>query len=120
MYLKRPDGKPFRVLYLDPESGSVDDYLTKIEKNGVDLGNIYIVYTQSVGEVQEYIRKARANEDFYELDEDGYETDKVVLDADSQPFRADMIVVDGTSICLSYFRNTAIPPIPHGIREYTK
>lgn len=25
-YLKRPDGKPFRVLYIDPESGSIDDY----------------------------------------------------------------------------------------------
>ena len=44
-YLKRPDGKPFRVLYIDPESGSVDDYLPALEANGVDLQNIYIVYT---------------------------------------------------------------------------
>jgi len=43
-YFKRPDGKPFRVLYLDPETGSIDDYLGDLEANGVNLENIYIVY----------------------------------------------------------------------------
>jgi hypothetical protein len=97
-YFKRPDGKPFRVLYLDPESGSIDDYLDSLEQNGVQLANIYIVYTQSLGEVRQYISKVKNNEDFYELDEDGSETDDVVLDADGQPFRADAIVVDGATI----------------------
>lgn len=97
-YFKRPDGKPFRVLYLDPESGSIDDYLEGLENNGVNLGNIYIVYTQSLGEVRQYIAKVKNNEDFLVLDEDGNETDDVVLDADGQPFRADAIVVDGASI----------------------
>lgn len=97
-YFKRTDGKPFRVLYIDPESGSIDDYLPELEENGVDLKNIYIVYTQSLGEVREYIRKAKNNEDFYELDDDGNETETVVLDADGEPFRVDAIVVDGTTI----------------------
>jgi hypothetical protein len=97
-YFKRPDGKPFRILYLDPESGSIDDYLEGLEENGVNLENIYIVYTQSLGEVRQYIAKVKNNEDFYELDEDGYETDDVVLDADGEPFRADAIVVDGATI----------------------
>lgn len=97
-YFKRPDGKPFRVLYLDPESGSIDDYLPDLEENGIDLGNIYIVYTQSLGEVQEYIKKAKTGEDYYELDEDGNETDEVVTDADGEPFRPDAIVIDGTTI----------------------
>ena len=98
-YFKRPDGKPFRVLYLDPETGSIDDYLGELEANGVDLENIYIVYTQSLGEVREYIAKVKNNEDLYVLDEEtGEETDEVVLDADGEPFRADAIVVDGTSI----------------------
>jgi len=97
-YFKRPDGKPFRVLYLDPESGSIDDYLETLEQNGVQLANIYIVYTQSLGEVRQYIAKVKNNEDFYELDEDGKETDRVVLDADGQPFRADAIVIDGATI----------------------
>lgn len=98
-YFKRPDGKPFRVLYLDPESGSIDDYLDILENNGVNIGNIYIVYTQSLGEVRQYISKVKNNEDFYALDEDGNEIDdEIVLDADGQPFRADAIVVDGASI----------------------
>ena len=97
-YLKRSDGKPFRVLYLDPESGSIDDYVGELEANGVNLENIYIVYTQSLGEVRQYIAKVKNNEDFYELDDDGEETENVVLDADGEPFRADAIVVDGTSI----------------------
>lgn len=97
-YFKRPDGKPFRVLYLDPETGSIDDYLGELEANGVNLENIYIVYTQSLGEVRQYIAKVKSGEDFYELDEDGEETNEVVLDADGEPFRADAIVVDGTSI----------------------
>lgn len=98
-YFKRPDGKPFRVLYLDPETGSIDDYLGELKANGVNLENIYIVYTQSLGEVREYIAKVKNNEDLYVLDEEtGDETDEVLLDADGEPFRADAIVVDGTSI----------------------
>jgi hypothetical protein len=97
-YFKRPDGKPFRVLYLDPETGSIDDYLGDLEANGVNLENIYIVYTQSLGEVRQYIAKVKNGEDFYELDDDGDETDNIVLDADGEPFRADAIVVDGTTI----------------------
>lgn len=97
-YFKRPDGKPFRVLYLDPESGSIDDYLGDLEASGVNLENIYLVYTQSLGEVRQYISKVKNNEDFYELDDNGDETDDVVVDADGEPFRADAIVVDGATI----------------------
>ena len=39
-YFKRPDGKPFRLLYLDPESGSIDDYLADLESNGVDIATV--------------------------------------------------------------------------------
>ena len=97
-YFKREDGKPFRILYLDPESGSVDDYLPALEDSVVNLDNIYIVYTQSLGEVREYIAKVKNNEDFYELDDEGEETDEIVMDADGEPFRADAIVVDGATI----------------------
>ena len=97
-YFKRPDGKPFRVMFIDAEAGSIDDYLPDLEANGIDLGNIYIVYTQSLTEVRAYIAKAKNNEDIYELDENGEETDEVVLDADGEPFRPDAIVVDGSTV----------------------
>ena len=97
-YFKRSDGEPFRVLYIDAESGSIDDYIENMKANGVDLKNIYIVYTQSTGEVKQYISKIKNNEDFYELDDDGNETEEVVLDASGKPFRADALVIDGSTI----------------------
>lgn len=97
-YFKNPDGSPFKILYLDAEGGSIDDYLQELEDNGVNLDNIYIVYTQSLGETIYYINKVRDKEDFYELDEDGNETDEIILDGDGNPFRADAIIVDGTTI----------------------
>lgn len=81
-YMKNPDGSPFKVLYLDPESGSIDDYLGTMKANGVNPANIWIVYTQSLTEVLDYISRATNNEDFYEIDDDGNETDTVVLDGD--------------------------------------
>lgn len=97
-YMHNEDGSPMRVLYIDAESGSIDNYLDEMETNGVDLRNIYILYTQSLGEVLDYIEKVKNNEDFYEIDDDGEETDEIVLDANGNPFRADAIVVDGTSV----------------------
>lgn len=97
-FFKREDGTPFRVLYIDAESGGLDSYLDKMEESGINLDNIYILYTQSLAEVRQYIAKVKNNEDIYELDDDGNETDDIVTDAEGKPFRADAIVVDGTTI----------------------
>lgn len=97
-YMHNEDGSPMRVLYIDAESGSIDNSLDEMEANGVNLDNIYIVYTQSLGEILDYINKVKNNEDFYDLDEDGVETDEVILDANGKPFRADAIVIDGVTV----------------------
>lgn len=97
-YMHNEDGSPMRVLYIDAESGSIDNYLDEMESNGVDLANIYILYTQSLGEVLDYIDKVKNNEDFYEIGEDGEELDTIVTDAEGNPFRADAIVIDGVSV----------------------
>ena len=91
-YLKREDGKPFRIVYIDNEMGSVDDYLDGLQANGVNLDNILIFYTTSLVETKEIIKQATAKEPFY--DEDG----NVYLDGDGNKFEADMIVVDGTTV----------------------
>ena len=98
VYLKNEDGSPMKILYIDAESGSVDNYLDEMERNNVDLNNLYLVYTQSLGEVLDCIRKVKDDEDFYEIDETGEETDIVVTDSDGRPFRADMIIVDGVTV----------------------
>lgn len=97
-YMHNEDGSPMKVLYIDCESGSIDDYLDIMQENGVNLDNMLIYYTQSLGEVLDFVNKVTNNEDFYMFDDNGDETDEVVLDADGKPFRADCIVVDGVSV----------------------
>lgn len=111
-YMHNEDGSPMRVLFIDAESGSIDLYLDTMEENGVDLRNIYILYTQSLGEVLDYIDKVKNNEDFYEIDEDGEEMDVVVTDAEGKPFRADAIVIDGVTVL-----HTAVQ---QGLLEFSK
>ena len=91
-YLKNADGRPFRVLYIDTENGSVDNYTEELEANGVDPENLLVVYTQSLAEVQDFIKTVTDDEDFE------YSDGSVILDADGNPFRADAIVVDSTYI----------------------
>ena len=99
VYLKNEDGSPMKILYIDAESGSIDNYLDEMENNNVNLDNLYLVYTQSLGEVLDCIKKVKDNEDFYEIDnETGEETDIVVTDSEGKPFRADMIIVDGVTV----------------------
>lgn len=95
---KREDGTPFRVLVLDAESGGCEECLAELEMDGVDLGNIYMVYSQSQKEIKEYIAKVRDKDVFYELDENGDETDEVVKDAYGEDFRPDALILDGTSV----------------------
>ena len=111
-YMHNEDGSPMKVLYIDAESGSIDMYLDEMEANGVDLRNIYILYTQSLGEVLDYIEKVKNNDDFYEISEDGEETDTVVVDAEGRPFRADAIVIDGVTVL-----HTAVQ---QGLLEFSK
>lgn len=96
--LKNADGSPFKLLILDCENGSVDSYIEDFEERGVDPRNIYIVYSQSISEVNHYIELVAKGEDFHVLDENGEELDEVVTDAEGKPFRASGILLDGSSI----------------------
>ncbi len=106
--MKTEEGKPFRVLYLDCETGSVDFFLEDLEAEGIDTRNIYIVYTSSYDELEQYSNKAIANEDLYILDDDGNETDDIVLDSEGNPFRADAIVIDGITVVADNVQQAAL------------
>ena len=101
-YFKRDDGSPFRIMLIDCESGGADDCLEELEENGIDTRNIYVVYTQSIKEVKDYINKVRDHEPLYELDDEGNETDDIVKDAFGEQFMADAIILDGTSVYLTF------------------
>lgn len=96
--LKRPDGKPYRVLICDAEMGSADEVVTKLADEGVQEDNILLIYSQSLEEINHYIDLAAKKQDIPLLGEDGEETDQIVLDADGEPFHPDAIVVDGSSV----------------------
>lgn len=91
-YLKNAEGRPFRVLYIDTENGSIDNYTEELAANGANPDNLLVVYTQSLAEVQDYIKIVTNNDDFE--DDDG----NVILDGDGEPFRADALVIDSASI----------------------
>lgn len=98
MKMKRPDGKPFRVLYIDAEDGSVDSYIDNLEEMGINTENLYIVYTQSLQEIYEYMDCITKHDPIFAIDESGERTGESVLDADGQPFMPDALVIDSTTM----------------------
>ncbi len=107
--MKTVDGKLLKVLYIDCETGSIDGFgLDRLEAEGVDLRNIYIVYTSSISEVREYSNKFIKGEPYYELDEDGIETDNMILDTEGNQFIADAIVIDGITVVADNVSDAAI------------
>lgn len=99
-YLNNPDtGKPYRILFIDCEGGGAECYFESLRENGVNLENIYVVYTQSLSEVNGLVKKATNHENFYEFDDNGIEDeDKPIKDADGENFHPDMIIIDGTTV----------------------
>jgi hypothetical protein len=57
--MKNEAGEPMRVLYIDTENGSIDDLLNYKASEGVDVSNIYVVYSTSLEEVKEIIKQAK-------------------------------------------------------------
>lgn len=53
------NGEPMRVLYIDTENGSIDDLLNYKASEGIDVSNIYVVYSTSLEEVKEIITQAK-------------------------------------------------------------
>ena len=106
--LKRADGKNFRVLAFDTEKGGLDEALDSVVERGANPDDILVIYTQSVSEIKEYIKKVANNEPIYELDENGDETDIVVVDSDGVQFKPDCIFVDSTSVLKMTTQNSLI------------
>lgn len=112
LYMHNEDGSPMKVLYIDCESGSIDYYIDEIEEKGGNVDELYIVYTQSLGEVLGFIDKIKNDEDFYLIDEDGEESDEVFLDKSGKPWRPDAMVIDGITVLSS--------TVKQGLVEFSK
>lgn len=106
--LKREDGENYRVFAIDCESGGLDEAVDSVVEQGVNPDDIYILYTQSLSEIKEYISKIANNEDIYLLDDEGQETDEILTDSKGEPFRANCVIVDGTSVLKMTAQNSLI------------
>jgi len=120
--LKREDGKPMRVLYIDMENGSIDGYhIDRLMNDGVDMDNIYILYTKDYNEIKEYSERFVKGGYYYEIEEEidedsgevtyseAYgEEDKLILDGEGKPFIADAIVLDGITVVAEDIKFSAI------------
>jgi hypothetical protein len=112
MFMHNEDGSPMKVLYIDCESGSIDYYIDEIEAKGGNTEELYIVYTQSLGEVLNLIDKVKNHDDFYVIDEEGEETDEVLLDKQGNPWHPDAMVIDGITVLSS--------TVKQGLVEFSK
>ncbi|MED3562391.1 hypothetical protein [Bacillus xiapuensis] len=106
MKMKNEEGNPLRVLYIDCETGSVDNYLEDLEDQGIDLNNLLLIYTSSYAEVEEWATKAMNEDELLIENEDG-ELEEA-LDAEGNPFVADVIIVDGITVISDNVKFAAI------------
>ena len=112
LFMHNEDGSPMKVLYIDCESGSIDYYIDDIQARGGNVDELYIIYTQSLGEVLNLIDKVKNHEEFYVMDENGDDTDEVLLDKSGNPWTPDIMIIDGISVLSS--------TVKQGLVEFSK
>lgn len=98
--MKNEAGEPMRVLYIDTENGSIDDLLNYKANEGVDVSNIYVVYSTSLEEVKEIIKQAKDCSKTRPITLfDSQTNSNFTLDnEDGSPFVPDAIVIDSLTV----------------------
>lgn len=97
--LKNKEGKPFRVLLLDLEFKSIEGFNEAwIESKGVDFRNICEIRTRDLSTVQKLFDIFSKGQPIPVLDDNEKFTKDFELDADGNPFIADVIIVDSLSV----------------------
>lgn len=96
-------GDKMKVLYIDTENGSIDDLLNQKAAEGIDVSNIYVVYTTSFEEVADFIKQAKSANaktpivNRY-IDDSGKVVNEPLANEDGSYFIPDAIVVDSLSV----------------------
>ena len=98
--MKNEAGEPMRVLYIDTENGSIDDLLNYKASEGVDVSNIYVVYSTSFEEVKEIIKQAKdcSKSKPITLFDSQTNTNFSLENEDGTPFIPDAIVIDSLTV----------------------
>ena len=98
--MKNEAGEPMKVLYIDTENGSIDDLLNYKASQGIDVSNIYVVYSTSLEEVKEIVKQAKdCNVNKPIMLFDSQTNQNFTLDnEDGTPFIPDAIVIDSLTV----------------------
>ena len=98
--MKNEAGEPMKVLYIDTENGSIDDLLNYKASQGIDVSNIYVVYSTSLEEVKEIVKHATdCNVNKPIMLFDSQTNQNFTLDnEDGSPFIPDAIVIDSLTV----------------------
>ena len=96
-------GEKMKVLYIDTENGSIDDLLNQKAAEGIDVSNIYVVYTTSFEEVADFLKQAKSANAKTPIvnrytDESGKLVNEPLTNDDGSYFIPDAIVVDSLSV----------------------
>lgn len=98
--MKNEKGEPMKVLYIDTEEGSVDDYLPNLTAQGIDIDNIFVIKTKTFAETLDLVKqlkKVNANCAIkVRDDETGEKLD--LLNADNSVWVPDAIVIDSLTV----------------------
>ena len=57
--MKNEQGEPMKLLYIDTEEGSVDDYINKLAEEGFDVDNIIVVKTTGFEETLDIVKQVK-------------------------------------------------------------
>lgn len=101
--MKNEKGEPMKVLYIDTEESSIDDYLDNLAQEGIDINNIIVAKTKSFEETLNLVKQAKevsANKPMKIVNTDDFgikETIEITND-DGSAWIPDAIVIDSLTV----------------------
>lgn len=101
--MKNEQGEPMKVLYIDTEEGSVDDYINKLAEEGFDVDNIIVVKTTGFEETLDIVKQVKTVSvkkplKLKDTNDLGEKIDIELLNEDGTAWIPDAIVIDSLTV----------------------
>lgn len=101
--MKNEQGEPMKLLYIDTEEGSVDDYINKLAEEGFDVDNIIVVKTTGFEETLDIVKQVKTVSlkkplKLKDTNELGEKNDIELLNEDGTAWIPDAIVIDSLTV----------------------
>lgn len=98
--MKNEQGEPMKVLYIDTEEGSVDDYLPNLTAQGFDIDNIFVIKTKTFAETLDLVKQLKKVNSKTPIqvkdDETGDKMD--LVNEDNSVWIPDAVVIDSLTV----------------------